>query len=235
MPRSISVKQNGVFKNVVQAYVQQNGVWKSPTEIYIKQNGVWKLVYPEEAGSIAYTTPGTYSFTVPNGITRLTCTVVGAGGGGGGLWNPGDAWSGAGGGSGGFYLNSIATVTPGQILTITVGAGGLGGSGLATGYWYPCSGLGNTFLGQSGGSSSVGALLVATGGSGAGNPIAGQSAGAGGSPNGVAGQGGVVNCLTALYGGDNGTGYGKGGDGGNCVNTGYCAASGGNGFVSISW
>lgn len=187
------------------------------------------------AGSNIYTTPGTYSFTVPFGVRSLTCTVIGGGGGGGGLWNPGDAWSGAGGGSGGYYSNTAVTVSPGQVLTITVGAGGLGGSGLATGTWFACSGLGNTFLGQAGGSSSVGSLLVAGGGGAGGNPLNGESAGAGGSPNGTAGQGGVVNCLTPLYGGSNGTGYGAGGEGGNCVNTGYCAASGGNGYISIAW
>jgi hypothetical protein len=189
------------------------------------------------SGSLSpvYTAPGTYNITIPPGVTSMTCTVIGAGGGGGGLWNLGDAYSGAGAGSGGYYINQVVSVTPGSVLTITVGAGGLGGSGLATGFWYPCSGLGATFNGQNGGTSSIGSLLVATGGAGAGHPLQGGPYGSGGTPNGVAGAYAVVNCLAALYGGNNGTGYGKGGDGGNCVNTGYCAAGGGNGFISIAW
>ncbi len=36
------------------------------------------------AASQIYTTPGTYSFTVPAGVTSMQYTVIGGGGGGGG-------------------------------------------------------------------------------------------------------------------------------------------------------
>lgn len=35
---------------------------------------------------VTYTTPGTYTFTVPAGVTTLKVTVAGAGGGGGGKY-----------------------------------------------------------------------------------------------------------------------------------------------------
>lgn len=54
MPRSISVKQGGVFKPVVQAYVKDAGVWKSPAAIYIKQSGVWSQAYPSDNSSGAF-------------------------------------------------------------------------------------------------------------------------------------------------------------------------------------
>jgi hypothetical protein len=70
------------------------------------------------AGEIEYTTPGTYTWTVPAGITSVSAVAVGGGGGGGSTWS-----SGGGGGGGLGWKNNIA-VTPGQTYTITVGAGG---------------------------------------------------------------------------------------------------------------
>lgn len=56
----------------------------------------------------------TGTFTVPAGITRIMVEGWGAGGGG----------SSGGGGAAGMYIQSIQTVTPGQVLTITTGTGG---------------------------------------------------------------------------------------------------------------
>jgi len=53
-------------------------------------------------------------FNVPVGITRVLIEAWGAGGGG----------SSGGGGGGGMYLISIQDVTPGQVLTVTLGVGG---------------------------------------------------------------------------------------------------------------
>lgn len=72
----------------------------------------------------AWTTPGTYTFTVPPGVTRLFIRVWGGGGGGGGTNASGGVA--AGGGAGGFSWGVFA-VTPGQVLTIVVGARGLAG------------------------------------------------------------------------------------------------------------
>ena len=69
-------------------------------------------------------------FTVPDGVTEIEEYLIVAGGGGGG----GDNWgAGVGGikgmggaGAGGVRIGTGLTVTPGDVLTITVGAGGVG-------------------------------------------------------------------------------------------------------------
>ena len=80
------------------------------------------------AGQQAYTTAGTYCFTVPCGVTKVS--VVAVGGGGGVYQTPGSTgtrWPGGGGGGLG-YKNSI-TVTPGTSYPVVVGARGPGGTG----------------------------------------------------------------------------------------------------------
>ena len=79
------------------------------------------------AGSNTYTTPGITSFTGPFGVRSLTVSVYGAGGGGGSGWFCGDAWTGGTGGTGGYLENQTLTVTPGEILSVTVGAAGADG------------------------------------------------------------------------------------------------------------
>jgi hypothetical protein len=70
-----------------------------------------------------FDTPGTYTWTVPSGVTSITAGAIG--GGGAGAQNS----LGGSGGGGAFldYVNAL-TVTPGQQLTVTVGAGGTTGS-----------------------------------------------------------------------------------------------------------
>lgn len=71
----------------------------------------------------SYTTPGTYTWTVPAGVTSIS--VLGVGAGGGGAQNT----TGGSGGSGGAltFVNNIP-VTPGEQYTIVIGAGGAPGS-----------------------------------------------------------------------------------------------------------
>jgi len=64
-------------------------------------------------GQQAYTTPGTYTWVAPAGVTSVSAVVVGAGG----------AWGSNGGGLA--YRNNVS-VTPGNSYTIVVGAGGIG-------------------------------------------------------------------------------------------------------------
>lgn len=74
-----------------------------------------------------YTTPGTYTFTVPTGCTSITVRAVpGGSGGSGGGGDNGD--TGGGGFAGTSFTNTIA-VTPGDVATIVVGTGGAGGIG----------------------------------------------------------------------------------------------------------
>jgi hypothetical protein len=87
------------------------------------------------------------SWTCPAGIAKAFVTVAGGGGGGGGAGG-GGANTGAAGGVG----IGLVTVTPGTTYTITVGAGGAGTNANANG--------------TSGGSSSFGSVITATGGQG---------------------------------------------------------------------
>jgi hypothetical protein len=74
------------------------------------------------AANVEFNTPGTYSWTVPSGVTSITVDVWGGGGGGGAGGRSGSAGYGAGGGGGG-YSQSTYSVTGGEVFNITVGAG----------------------------------------------------------------------------------------------------------------
>ena len=187
---------------------------------------------------------------MPNGIYLLTTTVVGAGGGGGGFYGSGDSHAGGAGGSGGFYSGQTLAVTPGETLTVVVGAGG-GSASVEFNGIFKCTGTaygttGTYWNGKAGTSTTLSrgatVLYTATGGqpgigSGPGDNCSGSS-GTGGSPSGVAG--GVINCnrnsYTATQGGDNGTGYGKGGNGNSLISGVWgCPQVGGDGAVVFSW
>lgn len=87
------------------------------------------------SGKIEYVQPGTYTFTVPDGIGRawVTLSAGGAGGGGNCLCSNFTCETGsvvdygAAGGVGGYVNRQRVTVTPGSKVTVTVGAGGAGG------------------------------------------------------------------------------------------------------------
>jgi hypothetical protein len=111
------------------------------------------------------------SFIIPQGVSKVKVTCLGAGGGGGG-YNSGQDQGGGGGGSGGIAIKYL-TVTSGSTYTVTVGSGGAKGSDASPA---------NT--GVTGGTSKfslVGTdLCTATGGSGGGGGQT-SSAGTGGS------------------------------------------------------
>jgi hypothetical protein len=193
------------------------------------------------SGSQTYQTPGTYTFVVPAGVTRILVQVWGGGGGGGSATVAGASGS---GGCGGGYCEKICTVTPGASITITVGARGVGSTG--------------AFNGTAGGTSSVGSFCSATGGdggfysSGGGQTVVGSSgAGIGGDLNlggqgagtgetigsqGLGGNGGgafgAPSSYQGLSGGGSGTGPGGAGGGGANVGAG---GDGSFGLVIIRW
>jgi hypothetical protein len=70
-----------------------------------------------------FNTPGTYSWTVPDGVTDIS--VAGVGGGGGGSQK---TTGGSGGGGGLISYSNQISVTPGTICTIVVGGGGATGN-----------------------------------------------------------------------------------------------------------
>jgi hypothetical protein len=238
MPK-IYVKQSGVWKQVLAMYVKTGGVWKSPVNATIRSSGTNKPFYPDSKTRRDFSLVGTYSYVVPAGIFAISATVVGAGGGGGGQdAGGGDTWGGGGGGSGGYYSNQTVAVTPGETLTITVGAGGYAGY---DGYWRGCPGQGLNVPAANGGNSQINrggtVLLQATGGVRGNQAPGGDNGpgapGAGGSPNGVAGgyQSPIQrNSFSAGQGGLNPLGFGRGGNGNS---SGGCPTAGFPGFVSI--
>ena len=199
---------------------------------------------------------GNGSFTVPNGVT--TIWVSGCAGGGGGAGASGNngvaqqAGGGGGGGAGQWVLRQPYTVTPGQVITITIGTAGSAGSGGAAGV---TSGVN----GGSGGSTIVGSLVTLTGGGGGGAGVnnGGSTIGSGGAtgsgyPNGstgddgYAGAGGGAGASCPFGGGSprvrgsqgigisNIVGYGfgaGGGGGGGCYAA--SAVAGGNGSAGL--
>lgn len=105
-------------------------------------------------------------FVVPNGVRTVWVTATGSGGGGGGSGNGATLQTlGGGGGSGETVFRKPVTVTPGQSITVTIGAGGTAGSGSAS------SSVGGN-PGGNGGSVTFGSLVTATGGGGGGGGAA---------------------------------------------------------------
>jgi hypothetical protein len=64
---------------------------------------------------VEWTTPGTYTWTCPDGVTSVSVVAVGAGGSGGFQWSSG------GGGGGGLGWKNNISVTPGNTYTVVVG------------------------------------------------------------------------------------------------------------------
>ena len=204
-----------------------------------------------------FTATGTW--TKPTGLKFIIVEVVGGGGGGGGIdGDKFDTANSGGGGGGGYTLKKILASSLGSTETVTIGAGGAGGTG--------------NFGGTAGGTSSFGSHCSATGGSqGSGDgpsnqvPRPGIECGAGGVGTGgdinLAGQKGPNGFnlqLTAsgnvsgggggsMYGvggpqvtqnnttGNNGIGYGGGGSGtiGYNDNNDYTGGDGTDGVVIV--
>ncbi len=181
------------------------------------------------------------NFTVPIGVTRLRVTVIGGGGAGGTHANIPSG----GGGAGGNGLRILSGLTPGAVIAVTVGAAG---AAITSG----------TGQGGSGGTSSFGAYVSATGGQGGGggSVLTTAAGGGGGSAVGgdvnTGGSCGTDSVIPAARGGDGGglgagrgatgyvqgltaTGYGGGGGGGGANSTTGTGtgASGGNGAAGL--
>lgn len=174
-----------------------------------------------------FASPGTFDFIVPPGVTQLYCEAWGGGGGGGGTSTRAiqcgvisNASDGGGAGGAGAYAASILSVTPGEQLTVQVGAAGARGANTNE---VGLSGL----PGEAGGDSLVSragdAILSAGGGSGgsgggfggaadscaliAGTAAGGQGGSPGGgtyanNPGGTGGAGGApIKCSGTCYAG----------------------------------
>lgn len=149
-------------------------------------------------GAALFNSAGTFSWVVPAGVTSISMVSVGGGSSG---RSRNDGGGGNGGGGGGLAWRNNQTVTPGETLTVVVGAGGNPVFGSA---------------GQPGGESYVtraGSYLVRVYGgndSGGGYPITGS-----GFNGGNGGSGGYDACDGSSYGGGGGGAGGYEATGGN--------------------
>ena len=180
------------------------------------------------AGQAAFTTPGVFAWTVPDGVTSVS--VVAVGGGGAGL----DNWANPAGSGGGLGWKNNITVTPGATYQVVVGAGGnsdgdpRGGNSyfinpsIVAGY-----GGGNPGYGLTGGpnANNNGGGFVGDGG-GAGGSASNWTGGGG--AGGYTGRGGDGNIYEPSR---NGTGGGNGG--GNYSSTYGTGAGGGVGILGL--
>jgi len=146
-----------------------------------------------------YSSPATW--TKPATVKAVKVTVIGGGGGGNGTRAPGcSAQGGTGGAGGGVAIEYLSAPSIPGPVTVTVGSGGAGG---------PAPGPLPTTTASSGGTSSFGPFLSATGGGGAvGNPSSGTAGTAG------TGSGGNINSRGADFGGNN---YSPSGGGGHPI------------------
>lgn len=182
-----------------------------------------EYIAPAAPGQVEYTTPGTYSWTVPTGVTSISILTVGAGGAGQQVLSNTGASGGAGGG---LAFTNNYTVTPGGTITIVVGAGGDPlfpyGSGPQSGGNSTVTLSGTIICGASGGAyvggSGIGTNNTASHSGGNGGAGVALASGGGGGAAGYSGDGG--------RGGQSGSVYGIGGSGGG---GGGGAYRGGNG------
>jgi hypothetical protein len=151
---------------------------------------------------VRFATPGTYTWTVPSGVTAVQILATAGGGGGGGMYgsNPGHA------GGAGAVVTATLSVTPGQALNLVVGGGGgAGASGPGSSNQWTC-GAG----GGGGGATSVDAgsasQIIAGGGGGGGSCNNATAGGSGGNTGGAGGSGTSNGSATGGGGGSGGTG-----------------------------
>ena len=186
---------------------------------YIKNFTFWNYVKdfsttPEATpGQQVFTSSGT--FTVPTGVTSLSCVVVGGGGGSTGC-SGASQYSGAGGGGGGLAYGTFP-VSTGAIVTVQVGVGGTAGTNVNNG----------TNVAGTGGESRItynGTTIMLRGYGGVGGTY--------GINTNAAGGGFFISSQATLSGGGNG-GYGSRGannnGGGGGGGAGGYGGTGGNG------
>ena len=95
---SFNINQNTDWVQPKQIYINTNTVWTPVKALHINKSGTWHKVYPD-SGTLNYTQPGNYFFTVPSGIYRLSVTY------------PTTAT----------MVTTAIDVTPGQLLPVNIG------------------------------------------------------------------------------------------------------------------
>ena len=215
-------------------------------QLYLDPGISSSIVQTAPVNQVDYLTAGTFTFTVPPAITSISAVCIGGGGGGGGSEDS-DETGGGGGGGALAYQVSIA-VTPGENLTVVVGAAGAAGNASGNGGAGGQSNInrgGTNLVAANGGGGGQhrgaggtgGTVATGTGGSGGNggagsdrNPGGGTNAGGGGAGaggySGNGGNGGSAAAGTALAGTAGAAGSGAGGGGGSGLSN---TARGGSG------
>ncbi len=189
------------------------------SEGFVERQFSLQVVVPK--GDAEYTTAGTFTWTVPSGVTNVSVVCIGAGGASG-IGNSGQA----GGGGALAYRNGIS-VTPGLSGTVIVGgangrSGNNGQSGTASSFAYD-----GTTTTAGGGGGGQGDGIASSGSAGAGGTPSGTYTGGG---NGGAGGQDGQNAGGPGGGGAGGyTGNGGAGAGGYAPGTAQAGSSGSGG------
>jgi hypothetical protein len=232
----ITIPQNGAPTRVSG---DGTNITQSPENIGAATSSTQAMQLGQATGRLLSTqgffTAGTSTYTPTAGTARVRITCIGGGGSGGGAGatSTGQVAAGGGGGAGAVTVGSfaVATVTG---LTVTVGAGGAAASA----------------TGNVGGTSAVGGVISAQGGSGGGvgnatSPPTISAGGSGGAPGiggnifggaGGAGGAGICSAATNGIGGAGGQSYLSGGAGNQVGtangNNGQSCGAGGGGAIN---
>ena len=234
--------------NVYPVSSTAQGDWTNINKVYWKATrpGTLSNVFTKTFSTVGatggsysqtFSTPGSQPFIVPTGVSSLTVTLNGAGGGS----DASAAWLGGAGG----LLSFTLPVTAGQVLALNIGGRGNqgqfsrngGGGGGSTGISY--GSIGGALIaiaggGGGGGGAGGGGPYGTVGGAGGGNG-SGAAGGTGGSSyNGNPGQGGTQSAgglgganINRGHGSGTAGSTGQGGAGGN--DTGGSGSGGGGG------
>jgi len=219
----------------------------NPVKVVVDKNMIVTANFsdPNFGQPLVIVAPGTGEFTIPEGIDSVTVKAWGGGGSGGSASNDAVAYqSRGGGGAGGSFAFVKRKVTAGQVLSYTLGAGGIAAPDGFTNYSV------NTV--QNGGTSSVKLgsdfIALAQGGPGGQNIAGAFASGTGGTaPKSsnigdvvyYGGNGGTANSNSTGSGGGSAGAAGNGGDATTGSTAGGLAgasggAVGGNGFNSTN-
>jgi len=158
------IKVSSAWKQVNQAFFKSSSAWKEIQEGYIKESGVWKNFYTAFVATGFTTQTSNTTVTVPDGANAIHVQAA-VGGGSGGVQGAdydkaGGESGGSGGASGGYVSDQVYSVTEGETLTLTIGAGGAASSGSS--YNTTAGDGGNTVLSG----ATTGSIFTLTGGDG---------------------------------------------------------------------
>jgi hypothetical protein len=99
MGTSLSVKDSGSWRTIVEPYVNVDGTWKTVHKVWIKSGGSWRLAHKTALSRYTVATSGinesaSGSTTIAEGVRYLKVTINGSGGGGGGGMSTSGSYSG---------------------------------------------------------------------------------------------------------------------------------------------